>query len=554
MRPALVLAGFLLVAPVDRALAQPTPTAVISGQVGDAETGRPLSRVSVGLGVASIAGQFTDDQGAFEFRNVPPGHYTVQLIKPGFEPAQFPEQRRGYPYRTLEIAPGARVGDLRIPMRRNGALAGRVTDEFGEPAEGARVVLRVFPGGRRPSRPFERLETRTNDLGEFRIAPVPAGQYQLSARTDVSVEPWPGFPTRDAGFVAWPQASAIEHAEPLTLAAGEQKDGIELQLFASKPVKVSGVVLGLDERTMVGQSVSITMVGDDEEVSGLGGGGARIVGGRFETLLAPGDYEIEATAFEHNPADTRSVGRRFNSEVVRVTVGSEPVEDLTLHLTPLVPLTGRIVFDGDGAARPPEPASLRIHGGGFGRCGFQQSEVRPDYTFTVVVHGRRCQAGVSAANPWRVRSVRAGGRDITFEGFDAPARSSTEPFVITMTNRTSGLRVAVADEKGSRAEAFIAFVFPAEPARQASPVRRGSGMSVRLQRELEPPPPGEELSVGDLMAGEYLVAAIRPEDYEASGFPERLERLTAIAQRVALVEGETRWISITVTALPAEHP
>jgi Carboxypeptidase regulatory-like domain len=531
---------------------EPTPGGTIAGQVVDAETGRGLAHVAVGLGSDSTPGQFTDDEGRFVFHDVPPGRYTVQALKPGYNATQFPEQRRGRVSRALEITSGSRVIDLRVSLRRAGAISGRVVDEFGDPAQWARVMLSAYPGDIRSARALEGVrDVRTNDIGEFRLAPVPAGRYQLTARSDTDSNPLPGFPTSDPGFVAWPQAHAIEHAQPLTLAAGEQMTGIELQLIASKPSKVSGVVLGVDGKTAIGAGVSIAVVGPDQQVRFFRGHVA-INEGRFEVWLPPGTYELEAGASEPGSPDGRTPGRRLQSDVLRLAVSGESVQDLVLQVTPPIALTGRIVFQGSGASRPPDPKSVRLYGAaGFDQCNYQQSQVQPDYSFTLYVQGRRCQVGAGAEDPWRMQSVTASGRDITFEGLN-PREQAAESLVITMSDRAPRLRLTVSDEKGGRAEEFVAFVFPADPARWSTPFRGHPGLAARIQRQLEPPQPGEELQVDDLMAGEYLVAAIRPDDYDASGYPETLDRLESIARPITLAAGETKSFTVTIAALPAQ--
>ena len=65
----------------------PKNTAIISGVVVAADTGRPVKRARVFAQAAELgearAGTTRDD-GTFEFRDLPPGRYTVTASKTGF--------------------------------------------------------------------------------------------------------------------------------------------------------------------------------------------------------------------------------------------------------------------------------------------------------------------------------------------------------------------------------------------------------------------------------------------------------------------------------------
>ena len=86
--------------------------------------------------------------------------------------------------------------DFSLP--RGGVIAGRITDELGEPMAGVRMTAlryRYLPSGERQLIPFNpggMFNIVTNDLGEFRIFGLMPGAYVVSADPD------------DGGFISTP--------------------------------------------------------------------------------------------------------------------------------------------------------------------------------------------------------------------------------------------------------------------------------------------------------------------------------------------------------------
>jgi len=122
------------------------------------------ARVTVTVGGRSWGPVFTDDQGQFQIDVPDVGAPSILVMKTGFVPAL----SRGLS-RTSQ--------PFEIYVARSGILAGRVVDSAGRPVVNVQVRARR-QGGASKSPPDG--VTRTNDLGEFRIAQLPKGEYAVA--------------------------------------------------------------------------------------------------------------------------------------------------------------------------------------------------------------------------------------------------------------------------------------------------------------------------------------------------------------------------------------
>jgi hypothetical protein len=195
----------------------PAGTGLILGRVVDADSGRPVPRAIVTLGV-SVAPRprgstgpiepnrvMADDEGRFVFREVPAGGTSLSATKAGYLPTSFGQTAPVGPGRHLRIEEGERRSDVVLRMWQYAALSGTVADEFGDPAVGVRVVLvrRVERGGQRL--PAMHAGASTDDRGVFRVGSLPPGDYfvlvpsvtvSVPARTSAMLEAPPNAQAR----------------------------------------------------------------------------------------------------------------------------------------------------------------------------------------------------------------------------------------------------------------------------------------------------------------------------------------------------------------------
>jgi hypothetical protein len=242
------------------------------------------------------------------------------------------------------------------------------------------------------------------------------------------------------------------------------------------------------------------------------------------------------------PVDTEPL--LFANE--RVSVGDTPVRGVVISLRPGVRISGRAVFDGTSAQPVPDawPRLAVVPEPANGAVGYQTyfgGRFSADATFTTpsllpgsyVLHP-------SAPQGWTVKSVVAGGVDVTERAFDAT--SDISEVVITYTDRAGRITGTVNGNGGVDGNAVV-LLFPAEPAAWS-----GYGVTSRRLASVRATVAGTfEFTAPPL--GDYLMAAIPEEQSADWRDPAILAKLAAGAQRVAVRDGESPKITLTTRSI-----
>jgi hypothetical protein len=181
------------------------PPVSFSGRVvtGSGSDARPVRRARVtlaGSGLSEPRVSSTDTNGHYSFEKLPPGDYKVTFQKAGYVKFETPA-----------------VAQANVSLLRGAAIEGTVFDASGNPVgTGNRVMaLQAAPPGGATQTAVG--QATTNDLGQYRIHSLPAGDYFVSA-------------TMAAGREYYPAASRVEDARPLRVDSGGEARGIDVTL------------------------------------------------------------------------------------------------------------------------------------------------------------------------------------------------------------------------------------------------------------------------------------------------------------------------------------
>jgi len=251
----------------------------------------------------------TDMQGRYEFADLPEGRYNVSASKGGFVTLQFGQRRPYEPGRPVNVADGQTLEQVDFTLPRGSAIAGRVTDEFGEPITGVQVQVQRYtyqPGGLRRL-VFAGGGSSTNDLGEFRVFGLMPGDYIVStvARGGMNFQQGASGSTDSfEGYAPsyYPGTPNPAEAQPVSVGLG-QEVAMNFSLVAARMARISGTVVDSQGRPATGAFLTLVSRGGGAAVSYMSSGQVSS-GGAFTLInVAPGDLTLEVTANPRAPGD-----------------------------------------------------------------------------------------------------------------------------------------------------------------------------------------------------------------------------------------------------------
>ncbi|HME33768.1 MAG TPA: carboxypeptidase-like regulatory domain-containing protein [Candidatus Sulfotelmatobacter sp.] len=335
------------------AAAKPSARAVIDGVVTREPGSEPVKKVLIELIAENQAegGDYTALSGAdgsFHIEGIVPGRYHLFAERTGM--LEVDKHRARGDGRVLTLTTGQEVKDLWIRLQAAAVVHGRVTDEDGDPLPNAQVaVLRqTFVSGH--GRWEQAGAERTNDLGEYRVAGLPAGSYY------VSVSPPPDFKSliEAAGAAAvrekggpdkpaptsyqttyYPGTADRSQAAPVPLHAGDDFP-VDFSLTPSPSLSIRGSVVNLPPR-----SSAVIMLQSHDFNLVLNGAEMHPDGSFVIRDVAPGAYTILATV-ENTPVPMMA---RQALQLV-----SNSVEDLKLQPQPGGWVHGRLRLESKAGA------------------------------------------------------------------------------------------------------------------------------------------------------------------------------------------------------------
>ena len=546
-------------------------TAVISGiVVSDDVDARPVRKARVTCGGAGLQGYttITDDKGRFSFLGLAPGRYTVTASKDAWITASYGAKRPLRPGSAIPVAAGETT-DIVLRLPRGNVITGTLIDHNGQPAAG--VIVRPFrymiANGERRLAPTS--SAQTDDRGAYRIYGLAPGDYlvgaigrtgpinlqgselrlttELDVRHATATTPQKPPPDRGVAFAPtfYPGTTVAAQASVVSLATGEQREGIDFTLQLVPTARVDGTV------TLPGGALpagtQIDLIADVQAVLGspmeaLRTGRVAPDGSFSFADISPGQYSLLARA---SRPTTHADGSAGPPQLVwastTLNVDGEHIAGLSLALEPGMTIAGRVRFE--GALAPPEHL-------GAVRVTLQAAQREPLVSFTppaatVSADGSFTIAGVTpgryrltASFPgsgrpgsWTLRSSVVNGQDSLDIPFIVAPGQHISDASITFADRLAQLSGAVQSAAGAAVNTFTVILFPADQALWLPQSRR-----IQAQK----PSADGAFTFRNLPPGDYLLAAIDDVDPNEWFDPSFLQRLLPTAMKIAVAEREQK--------------
>jgi carboxypeptidase family protein len=471
-------AALSLQSPTSSAAQSSAPSrAVVAGIVTKDPGSEPVKKALIELIAESQSdgGNYTalsGVDGGFRIENILPGRYRLFVERTGYQEVDKHQKRSDG--RVLTLGAGQELKDLVIRLQAAAVVEGRVTDEDGDPMAEAQVALlrQTFVAGRSH---WEQVGAeRTNDLGDYRIAGLAAGNYFIS------VTPPPDFrsliettgnapaPRNGAAGSEKPAPAAYQttyypgtrdrgQAEPIQLHAGDDFPA-NFALTPSPTLTIRGSVVNLPPGTTAAimlQSKDFSLVLNGAEMHR---------DGSFEIRdVSPGAYTIVATV------DNAAVPMLARQSL---QVTSANVDGLQLAPQAGGSIRGRLRMEAGSVSRPDASQMFlllrsadgdddALGGVTVGEGSPTLAHVNADGSFEWKnVSAGRYYVQLSDASDmpdWFLKSVAAGGREAADSAFSVSG-GATNVDVLASANGARAEGVATNQQDEPVADAVVVAV------------------------------------------------------------------------------------------------
>jgi protocatechuate 3,4-dioxygenase beta subunit len=525
-------------APRDRPTA--TGTAIIRGHVLDAASGRPLKKAQVRAASPELRENrlaITDNNGAYELKNLAAGRYQLTANKGAFVSLQYGQTRPFEQGKPLEVRDAQLLEKIDFSLPRGAVVTGRVVDEIGEPTSDAQVMIQRYQyvNGRRQLFPVR--SAQTNDIGEYRLFGIPPGQFVISAVfRGGDILGLDGAPNDNRSGYAptfYPGTTNATEAQRVTLAVAQTLNDINIPLSPTRMARISGTAVNAEGKPIAGLLILLQAGGTSIQSIGnqIKPDGSFTVSG-----VAPGDYTLLALVTNNNAASIATA----ESAQLDLTVAGEDVTDVRLVGVKPSTVTGRIVAGSSvgnlsqlqlvAAPKIPTPVGgsiSHVNDDGtfemFARLGLAYIRMNPTGSF----------AGV------RIKSVRLNGVDVTDSGIDFKPNETITGLEVELTTQLSSLSGGVTDAKGNAVKDYTIVTFARD--------REKWGPASRYLNSGRPDQDGKYKLVS-LPPGDYYAIALDFVEQGTSTDPDFLERAKERATAFSMTEAETKTLDLKLVA------
>ncbi|HYK36775.1 carboxypeptidase-like regulatory domain-containing protein [Alloacidobacterium sp.] len=548
-----VLCAALLIIPASLPQAQETSspqTFDVRGTVLNSVTHEPIARVLVTLAGANSSSLLTDNEGRFDFANIPAGRSMLQARRPGFFALGSGRDL------DLPIAVEPNVPDHVLQLEPAGVIEGHIILPSSDSGSNIRVQLmrRTIQEGRARWQPFGMKVT--NSEGTFRFGNLQPGDYKLN--TVASIDPdvassqapvrW-GFPS-----ASYPQEGGDNAAGFLKISPGQQLNA-ELSLtrvpFYSVTIPVAnpqGYSMQISNEN--GRLNDVSMFYDSRQQ-------------QFRAWLPSGSYTVSIQTYPPTPG--------FMSQPI--TVRNTPVRMGSLAVLPIHPIP--VTIHKEFASTNSPPQIIEIENGKqvefsrdvnlmfFSVAGDESDGVNirhepgSDDSSWLLENALPGRYWVQAyANQGYVASITSGETDLARDSLVIGPGGAAAPIDIVLRNDMATLSVRVKNGSPQPMESTS----PSENFLLQAPVQAPLGYlylvpqfatSSGVQESI---PLQQTVNIPNLQPGTYRVFALdHPVDLEYHN-PKALQEYADRGQTVTLEPNGTASIDLDVTSAESTQP
>jgi uncharacterized protein (DUF2141 family) len=565
----------------------PPGKAALAGTI-TTSTGQPAAGARVMLNGGDGPGRttMTDARGQFVFEGLRTGRYYVNVTKPGFMSLSYGQRRVNSAGTPIPINDGERRA-IEMQLPRAAVITGMILDERGEPSINTQVrgMRYTMANGRR--RAQQVANDATDDRGIYRLHSLQPGEYAVCAvarnmgpmndaqriqmeteslRRTIENAQSAAVRQQMTERLAQLQAQRVDQTEPnlgyapvcfpgssgapspsVTVAAGEERSGVDLQMLMIPVARIEGTVVGPGGN--IPTNLQLTLVNADEGMADVERQGSSLQqpSGRFSFQnISPGRYTIMARTTSFGPPRPPGATPAEKEAVVwgmaEVAVNGQDLSDVVIELHRGITVTGQVTFQPTTLAPPADLSRAQVSIFPFMPDNSTmmmmgpppQAKVEASGRFTIpdVVPGKyRMSAGMIGMQQWVVDSITVADQDVLDFPLEIKGTRDITGVTVTFGDRISELSGTIANEKGEPATEQTILLYPTDQkywtpqSRRIRTIRAGADGLFNFR--VIPP-------------GEYrLTTLVDPEPgiwYDR----EVLEQLDSSSIRIVVAEGEKK--------------
>jgi Carboxypeptidase regulatory-like domain len=521
------------------------PVAIVEGSVINKLSGGPIKSAHVIYNRVSPAADGlpisvdTDPGGNFSL-HLAPGTYRLWVERNGFARQMYGALSPVGEGTTLTLAAGQQLSQVIFRLVPQGAIAGRIVDEDGDPIQSAGIQVLRFSYANGHRQLISVAGASSNDRGEYRVFGLPPGRYLLQA----SVPNAPISRPFEAGALVpevqdpyaasyYPGVIDVDSASPVSLGEGGELSDVDFQIHKIRAVSVRGHLTSPIDKFSSSQIQVVLAHNEGGVASSIDRASAFIdaATGKFEIHgVSPGSYLLVASQiFAGHPLGGR----------VPVEVSATTRSEITLPLTPAFDVIGNVELEGAPRGSVPNLTVRLVSSEGLALGPQPWSKVAADGSIRLsgVTPGRWMLAVDSLPEGVWVKTETFASIDVQAGELNLTENARGQLRIVLGSNGAQIAGTVAADNQPSRATVVLA---PAAPElRRAHQMYRVTNTTERGLFTLKGVPPGTYKL--------FAFQEIAPFDWFD---PDQLKMVEELGLAITVSEGESALRDIV--AVPPE--